>query len=60
MTVSIRELFAAKGLEIPEDDFKVVESRWKAIEQLQEQIKDLSLESYDISLRNSAGGDHVE
>jgi hypothetical protein len=60
MTVSIRELFAAKGLEIPEDDFKVVESRWKVIEQLQEQIKDLPLESYDISLRNIAGGDHVE
>jgi hypothetical protein len=60
MTVSIRELFAAKGLEIPEDDFKVVESWWKVIEQLQEQIKDLPLESYDISLRNIAGGDHVE
>jgi hypothetical protein len=60
MTVSIRELFAAKGLEIPEDDFKVVESRWKVIEQLQEQIKDVPLESYDISLRNIAGGDHVE
>jgi hypothetical protein len=60
MTVSIRELFAAKGLEIPEDDFKVVESWWKVIEQLQEQIKDVPLESYDISLRNIAGGDHVE
>ena len=59
MTVSIRELFAAKGLEIPEEDFKIVESRWKAIEKLKEEIKELPLESYDISLRNIAGGDQV-
>ena len=60
MTVSIRELFAAKDLKIPEEDFQVVESRWNAIEKLKEQIKDLPLESYDISLCNTAGGDHVE
>ncbi|HJF33043.1 MAG TPA: hypothetical protein K8V56_14875 [Sporosarcina psychrophila] len=60
MTVSIRELFAAKGLEIPEGDYKVVESRWEAIEKLKEQLTDLPLESYDISLRNIAGGDQVE
>ncbi len=59
MTVSIRELFAAKDLKIPEEDFQVVESRWKAIQKLQEQIKDLPLESYDISLSNTAGGDHI-
>ncbi|MFC5589006.1 hypothetical protein ACFPRA_08915 [Sporosarcina soli] len=60
MTVSIRELFAAKDLKIPEEDFKVVESRWNAIAKLKEQIEDLPLESYDISLCNTAGGDHIE
>ena len=44
MTVSIRELFwLHKDLKIPEEDFQVVESRWKTIQKLQEQIKNLSL-----------------
>lgn len=56
MTLSVKEVLAAKGISPKPETVEKLESKWAEIQELKGNFK---LADEDIAVRNIPGGDHV-
>ena len=56
MTLSVKEVLAAKGISQKPETLEKLESKWAEIQELKGNLK---LADEDIAVRNIPGGDHV-
>lgn len=60
MKLSVRERLENQGVLVTDEHLPLLELRWQAIEQMKAEADSVSLDDYDIALRNIPGGDHIE
>lgn len=60
MSLSIKETLAAKGIYPSNENLVGIEETWNELEKLKGDLEGVTLDNYDISLTNIAGGDHHE
>lgn len=60
MSISVRDMLAAKGIHPSDANLAKIEKKWQEIEAMKGTLEDISLDDADISLKNIAGGDHHE
>ncbi len=58
MSLPIKDVLAARGLKTSGESLTKLEKKWKEFEDLKGSLKGATLDDYDISLKNIAGGDH--
>lgn len=59
MEFSAKDLLSQKGIAINPRTEQETESRWAALKQMRQEVHSNQLAEADISLVNTAGGDHV-
>lgn len=60
MEKSVDTQLAAKGIKANPKTLAVVARRWQAIQDMRKEITSGNINDADISLKNIAGGDHIE
>lgn len=60
MSLSIQALLENKGIKVKETHLETLEARWKGMQTLRGDLKDVKIDDADISVRNIPGGDHIE
>lgn len=58
MTLSIKDVLAAKGLHPDADDLARIETTWAQFAELKRDLATINTADADIALRNIPGGDH--
>ncbi len=60
MAKSVEAQLSAKGIKANPKTLAVVTRRWQAIQEMRKEITKGKINDADISLKNIAGGDHIE
>lgn len=58
MTLSIKDVLAAKGLHPDADELARIETTWAEFAELRRDLETIDTADADIALRNIPGGDH--
>lgn len=59
MSISVKDVLAAKGIHPGDEHLKKIEAKWAEIQELKGNLGDINLDDADIALRNIPGGDHI-